>query len=459
MESGLTGGADVRGEVPRAGSGRLGHARSLATSLALVAAVAIADYFTGYQVRLAILYLVPVAWSAWRMGAAGGALVSILAAACWTITFSSSHPYPHAGYLYLEGAVTGATFMIIVALVARLRQALERADERFITVLKALDMAVQVEDGRSGATLFANRRFREAFRDGHRFGQATGELFDAERRRWYLVQARSLRWIDGSAAILRQISDVTDERNARELAARHREAAHRTARLVALGELATAIAHELNQPLAAIATYNNASLRLLEQGRADAEELAGAMRKCRDQARRAGAIIQRLRQMLRQPLPAPSGEDLNDVASSALELAEPEALEAGVTLRLSLVPGLPPVRTDRVLIEQVALNLVRNAIEAVHGLPPERRSILISTRPEGQDVRLAVEDAGPGVPEDIAGRLFDAFVTTKPGGLGLGLSICRSVVESMGGTIGYEKNAGQGARFWVCLPPASAEAG
>jgi C4-dicarboxylate-specific signal transduction histidine kinase len=455
MESSIPDVADLRGRIP--GAGRAGAALALAASVALVAAVALADYATGYAFRLAILYLVPIAWSAWRMGAVGGALVSVLAAACWIVTFSSSHPYAHAGYFYLEGAVTGATFMIIVTLVARLKHAVERADERFIAVLKALDMAVQVEDRRSGATLFANRRFREAFRDGHGFGHETGELFDPARRRWYLVQSRPLRWIDGSDAILRQISDVTDERQARELAARHREAAHRTARLVALGELASAIAHELNQPLAAIATYNNASLRLLEQGRADAGELGGAMLKCRDQARRAGAIIQRLRQMLRQPLPAPSGQDLNAVAASALELAEPEALEAGVALEVSLAPALPPVRTDRVLVEQVALNLVRNAIEAVHGLPPERRRIVVSTHADGEAVRLAVEDAGPGVPDSVAARLFDAFVTTKPGGLGLGLSICRSVIESMGGTIGYENGPGRGARFWFALPPAGAE--
>jgi C4-dicarboxylate-specific signal transduction histidine kinase len=457
MGSVIADGAEVRDEVPGA-SPRRGAAVSLAASLALVAVVAVVDYATGYQVRLAILYLVPIAWSAWRTGAGGGALVSGVAAGCWTFAFSSSHPYPHAGYFYLEGAVTGATFLIIVTLVARLKHALERADARFIAALKALDMAVQVEDPRSGATLFANRRFREAFGGGHAFGRETGELFDPGRRRWYLVQARPLRWIDGSDAILRQISDITDERQARELVVRHREVAHRTARLVALGELASAIAHELNQPLAAIATYNDASLRLLEQGRADPGELGGAMLKCRDQARRAGAIIQRLRQMLRQPLPAPSGQDLNAVASSALELAEPEALEAGVALQASLAAALPPVRTDRVLIEQVALNLVRNAIEAVHGLPAERRRIRVSTQAEGNDVRLVVEDSGPGVPAAIAGRLFDAFVTTKPGGLGLGLSICRSVVESMGGTIGYENAAGHGARFWFSLPPAAPEA-
>jgi C4-dicarboxylate-specific signal transduction histidine kinase len=447
-------------EIPERASGARrggagGAALALAASLALVGAIAFADYFTGYEFRLAILYLVPIAWTAWRMGAGGGTLVSIVAAALWTFTFRSSHPYPHAGYFYLEGAVTGATFVIVVALVARLKGALDRADERFITVLKALDMAVQVEDRRTGVTLFANRRFRRAFEGGHAFGEATGEIFDPLRRRWYLVQSRPLRWIDGSDAILRQISDITDVRQARELVLRHREAAHRTARLVALGELASAIAHELNQPLAAIATYNNASLRLLQQGIADPAELQGAMLKCRDQARRAGAIIQSLRDTLRQPRPATLALDLNDVASSARELAEPEALELGVSLRLSLAPGLPPVRADRVLAEQVALNLVRNAIEAVQGMAPERRSIVIRTHAEPHGVRLTVEDSGPGVAEAIAGRLFDAFVTTKPGGLGLGLSICRSVVESMGGAIGHEQGAAQGARFWFSFPAAA----
>ena len=424
---------------------------TLAASFAAVALVAVADYFTGYEIRLAILYLAPIAWATWRLGAPAGAAVSVAAAACWLVTFSSTHPYSHAGYFYLEGAATGATFLIIVVLLARLHRALERSDARLITVLEGLDAAVQVEDAHTQALLYDNRRYRDLF-GTRRFGHQGGELHDEATRRWFELRSRELRWTDGRPARLHMLSDITEERNARELVTRERETAHKTARLVALGGFASAIAHEINQPLAAIATYNNACLRLLDSGTFDVPELQEAMRKCRDQALRAGAIIQRLREVLRHPAPASARFDLGALAHAVRELAQPEAAEAGVALRIETAPGLPSVRTDRLLIEQVALNLVRNAIEAVQGLPAERRQVAIATSAEtGGRVTLTVSDQGEGLPAEMRDRVFEAFATTTPRGLGLGLSICRSVIESLGGTIAYSPAPG-GARFSFTLP-------
>ena len=248
------------------------------------------------------------------------------------------------------------------------------------------------------------------------------------------------------------MSDVTEERHARELIAKHRDAAHRTARLIALGEFASAVAHELNQPLAAIATYNHSCMRMLQSGNPDPEQLLQAMHICRDQAKRAGRIIQRLRGLLRHPGPALAEQDLNELVAAVLELAEPGAREAGVTFERALSGQPPVVRADRLLIEQAALNLVRNAVEAVQELAPERRRVTVSTRvePDGSGT-LAVSDLGEGVSADVREHLFDAFVTTKRGGLGLGLSICRSVVEAHGGAIRHEENA-NGARFALTLP-------
>ena len=238
---------------------------------------------------------------------------------------------------------------------------------------------------------------------------------------------------------------------------RQREAMHRTARLAALGEFAWAIAHELNQPLAAVASYNSTCLRLLDADQLDSAELRSAMEKCRDQARRAGAIIQRLREMLRRPLPALAEQDLNEVAHAALELAEPEAREAGVALELTADPAAPRVRADRLLIEQVALNLVRNAIHAVQGLAEERRRVTIATASDGRGgAQLCVADLGDGVPQEARERLFDAFVTTKPGGLGLGLAVCHSVIEAHGGQIRHEPNGARGTRFSFALPAVGA---
>lgn len=456
-----TGAQQAPARWPGEALGRYGRAGlALAASLALVALVAVADHLTGYDIRLAILYLVPIAIATWLAGGLAGAFTSLAAVLSWVWIFQSMHPYTNLLYFYWEGAITGGTFLIVVLLLARLKKALERSDERFVTVLEGLQAAVYAQDSRTGALLFGNRQFREQFATHRPPPQEAGEFHDERAGRWYLVQSRPLRWTDGRDAVLRVFSDITEERTARELIARHRDAVHRTARLVALGEFASAIAHELSQPLAAIATYNNTSLRLLQAGASEPAQLTEAMQKCRDQARRAGAIIQRLREVLRQPAPALAAQDLNEVAHAVLELAEPEALQAGVALELELAPSLLAVRADRLLIEQVALNLVRNAIEAVQSLPPARRRVTLATARTPGGALLTVSDLGEGVPAEACERLFDAFVTTKPGGLGLGLAICRSVIEAHGGAIHYEPNqsdgGAQGARFSFTLPAVPA---
>src|SRR5262245_38473725 len=259
------------------------------------------------------------------LGAAVGTALALASAGAWLVTFASTHPYTSDFYFYWEGGIYATSFLIIVALLTRLRAALARSDERFVTVLESLDEAVCVEDVRGGELLYGNRRFREQFGSTPPLLRVTGEVQDAASGRWYLVHARPLRWTGGRDALLRVVSEITEERRARELIERHHDATHRTARLVALGEFASAIAHELNQPLAAIATYNNACLLLLQKEDTDPAELREAMGKCRDQAKRAGAIIQRLRELLRQPVPALRQQDLNVLAQAALELAEPQA--------------------------------------------------------------------------------------------------------------------------------------
>lgn len=333
---------------------------------ALILTIAALDYATGFEIRLAILYLIPIAVLTWVLGASAGIAGAVAASTCWLLTFKAMHPYSRELYFYWEGGITFATFLVFVALLGRLRASLER-----------------------------------------------------------------------------------------ELTERHRDALNRTARMVALGEFASAMAHELSQPLAAIGTYNEASLRLLAQGNADAAALRDAMAKCRDQAQRAGAIIQRLREFLRQPVPALAREDLNQIVREAVRLAQADAGEAGVSLKLQESPSALRVRVDRLLIEQVTLNLLRNAIDAMQGLAPERRSVTLATaQGAAGEAVLTVSDLGAGVPPERRGRLFEAFFTTKPGGLGLGLSICRSVVEAHGGSIRHELNHPHGARFVVSLPAA-----
>ena len=348
-------------------------------------------------------------------------------------------------------AVAAAAVVLLVLAVARLR----RSDARFAAALEGLRDAVYVEDARSGELLYTNRRYAEIFgAQRPRFDDA-GETQSAGR--WFVLHSHRLRWSDGRGATLCVLSDVTEERRARELLSKHRNAAHRTARLIALGEFASAIAHELNQPLAAIATYNHSCMRMLQSGNPDSGELQQAMHICRDQAKRAGSIIQRLRELLRPPGPAFAEQNLNELARAVLRLAEPEAQDWGIRFEQRLAGAPPVVRADRLLIEQVALNLVRNAVEAVQALPDERRCITLATsaEPDGSGT-FSVTDLGDGVPDEARERLFDPFVTTKPGGLGLGLSICRSVVEAHGGVIRHRANGRGGAVFAFTLPGAGA---
>jgi C4-dicarboxylate-specific signal transduction histidine kinase len=349
-------------------------------------------------------------------------------------------------------AVAAAAIILLFLAVARLR----RSDARFSAAMEGLKDPVYVEDAASGAILYANRRYAEIFGAQRPRVHHSGETQNPAADRWFVLHSHPLRWSDGRGARLCVLSDVTEERRARELLAKHRDAAHRTARLIALGEFASAIAHELNQPLAAIATYNHSCMRMLQSGNPDSGELQQAMHICRDQAKRAGKIIQRLRELLRPPGPAFTEQDLNELVAAVLRLAEPEAHEAGIRFERSLATAPPVVRADRLLIEQVALNLVRNAVEAVQALPGDRRRITVATRIEADGSgTLSVADLGDGVPDEAKEQLFNPFVTTKPGGLGLGLSICRSVVEAHGGAIRHQENGARGAVFAFTLPGAA----
>jgi len=317
-----------------------------------------------------------------------------------------------------------------------------------------------VEDAVNGEILYGNHRYAETFGAARPRFNESGETQNPAADRWFVLRSNPLSWSDGRGARLCVLSDVTEERRARELLAKHRDAAHRTARLIALGEFASAIAHELNQPLAAIATYNHSCMRMLQSGNPDSGELQQAMHICRDQAKRAGKIIQRLRDLLRPPGPAFTEQNLNELVGAVLRLAEPAARDAGITFERRLSATPPAVRADRLLVEQVALNLVRNAMEAVETLPPERRCITLATRLEVDGSgTFSVSDLGDGVPREAKERLFDPFVTTKPGGLGLGLSICRSVVEAHGGSIRHhdndERGGHPGAVFAFTLPGAA----
>ena len=227
-------------------------------------------------------------------------------------------------------------------------------------------------------------------------------------------------------------------------------------RLTALGEMASALAHELNQPLSAIATYLQGSGDLLDRDPVPADKLRGAMQKASDQALRAGEIIRRLRDFVARGETERHAESLHKLIEEASALALVGAKEHGVSVRYDMDPKVDLVLADRVQVQQVVLNLIRNGIDAMEGSPVRRLTILVKPAAPGM-AEIAVADTGPGISPDIAGQLFQPFVTTKRTGMGVGLSISRTIVEAHGGRIRAESNPEGGATFRFTLPTIEEE--
>jgi two-component system sensor kinase FixL len=248
-------------------------------------------------------------------------------------------------------------------------------------------------------------------------------------------------------AIVRDIS----ERRAQEAhAAAVREQLIHAGRLQELGQVSAGIAHELNQPLAAMQNYTSAAKRLADRG--DHAAATEAIAKAGEQAMRAADIIHRMRGFLEKRGPQKKREDVNALIREAADLGLIGARAANIDVRYFLAPDLPPVIADRVQIEQVLVNLLHNAIDAMAGMP--ERVLILSSRQGASAVEIVVTDSGRGIPAAVADSLFQPFVTTKQNGMGIGLAISKSIVEAHGGEITASPSPGGGTTFCVRLPPA-----
>jgi PAS domain S-box-containing protein len=255
--------------------------------------------------------------------------------------------------------------------------------------------------------------------------------------------------------------DITErklaEEEVRESERRYREVQMELARanrVAAMGQLTASIAHEVNQPIAATVTNAQAALRWLDRGAPDLEEVRQALARIVKDGSRAGDVVARIRDLIEKAPPRKDRLDINAAICDVIALTRGEAVESGVSVETDLAEGLPLIRGDRVQLQQVILNLIINALEAMSSVGDDgKRELVISTGPaKSSGVLVALADTGPGVAPDCLERLFDAFYTTKPGGLGVGLSICRSIVEAHGGRLWASANLPHGAIFQFALP-------
>ncbi|MFM2389493.1 MAG: C4-dicarboxylate transport sensor protein DctS-3 [Pseudomonadota bacterium] len=253
------------------------------------------------------------------------------------------------------------------------------------------------------------------------------------------------------------VINMTEANRAARNARAQQENLARTGRLVTMGEMASTLAHELNQPLGAIASYAAGGLNLIDAGQSSAPMLRSGLEKLSEQARRAGLIIRRIQDFVKKREPRLEPVNLAEVAADAMGLMAAEAR----TLRARLViapfaPGLRAVLADRILIEQVMVNLIRNGMEAMAEGPSSGNALTVRITAEATGLCLDIIDQGPGISDKVEERLFDAFTSTKPQGMGMGLNICRSIVEILHGSLSHGPAPGGGTIFSVRLPYAEA---
>jgi PAS domain S-box-containing protein len=351
--------------------------------------------------------------------------------------------------------------------------------------------AVVWSNSRDGSTDFLNQRFRDytglslewgrswvwmdalhpddRAMDDWRAALAAGEPFEKEARlrradgeyRRFLLRFVPLR--DEQGTIVEWYAASTDiedlkraEEELRRQEARLRDAQMELAhanRVTATGQLAASIAHEVSQPIAAALTNANAARRWLGAEPPDLEEVRQALGRIIRDGRRASDIIGRIRALVRKAPPRNDQLDINGTMLEVIALTRSELRRNGTSLQTQLADGLPPVVGDRIQLQQVMLNLILNAVEAMSGSSEPARELLIRTELDGSgSVLVAVQDSGPGLQPESLDRLFDAFYTTKPDGMGMGLSICRSIIEAHGGRVWATTNVPQGAAFQFTLP-------
>jgi PAS domain S-box-containing protein len=246
------------------------------------------------------------------------------------------------------------------------------------------------------------------------------------------------------------VVDITAQKKAEEQQRIQVEQIQHAQRKASLGEMASTLAHELNQPLMAMANFASAAKAFSEQNRTAL--VIENLDAIKEQAQRAKDVMDRIREPARQQTPGFQPCDVNDAIGNVLALLKFEVRQRKARVEISLTSPLPPIIADRVLLEQVVMNLIMNALQAMHTMPPVQRVVGVFTGMDGTRLVVRVTDHGTGIAPEVAHKLFEPFFTTKKNGLGLGLNICRTIVEGHGGRLVAENGTTGGAVFSVYLP-------
>ena len=408
-----------------------------------------------------------------------------------------------------KGLQTGwVTSLIDISEPKKIREELAASQDRFITVLEGLDAAVSVVSNETGELLFANRFYREHFggtSKGH-FELSGGEIFrntmqalseasgyttsgippsslyqesDSEEiqlldeitgaTKWYEVRRRFVPWVDGQVAQLLIATDISMRIEANDLARQQEERMQFSSRLTTMGEMASSLAHELNQPLAAISNYCMGVAKRL-QGNLDPDlekDILPALEKASGQAHRAGTIIQRIKGFVKRSEPQRKSCFISEIINDAVGLVEIEAHRHRLSINAHIAENLPAVDLDPVLILQVLVNLLKNSLDSLREVyplssrwsaPPVTISADLDTSTFPAMLRIQVTDAGAGIAESVIQRMFEPFFSTKSDGMGMGLNICRSVIESHQGRLWAKNHMDaehtklSGCTFTILLP-------
>jgi PAS domain S-box-containing protein len=262
-------------------------------------------------------------------------------------------------------------------------------------------------------------------------------------------------------AFIATVRDITERKRTEKERQQHLAEMARAWHINTIGEMASGLAHELNQPLCAILNYSNGCLRLLRRRSGDPEKLRVAVRQIATQAQRAGETIKRIRSLVAKHEPDQSSVNLNNLVLEVVALVKADAAKSNIEICSCLTEFLSPIHADKVGILQVILNLVRNAMESVSSSKRRRREVIVSTAmTEYGEIEVTVSDTGKGLTDDVRGKMFESFFTTKKGGLGIGLSLSRRIVEAHGGCLWAESDSSsQGATFKFTLPQEGIENG